>query len=101
FSRDVDLAVLCGPENLDKLRNALDGLHAICVAVPPFELKYLERGHAIHFRCQHPEAKGLRIDVMSNMRGVDCFQKLWDRRATVTTDDGVELDLLALPDLVA
>ncbi len=33
----------------------------------------LLRGHAVHFRCQHPEVSNLRLDVMSVMRGLDPF----------------------------
>ena len=33
-----------------------DPLEAECIAVPPFELEYLLRGHAVHFRSHHPEA---------------------------------------------
>ena len=48
-------------------------LQAECIAVPPCDIKYLPRGFALHFRCQHPEARGLRVDVMSVIRGVDNF----------------------------
>jgi hypothetical protein len=53
--------------------------------VPAFELKYLRKGHTVHFRCHHAEALG--IDVMTKMRGVDSFQKLWIRRTTVSVND--------------
>ena len=99
FSRDVDLAVLADPENLDRLRQALEELQAECVAVPPFERRYLDMGLAVHFRCRHPDASGLRIDVMSRMRGVDDFSLLWDRRTTVQLG-GQILELLSLSDLV-
>lgn len=49
FSRDTDLALLADQENLARLQQALDELGASVIAVPPFELPYLERGHAIHF----------------------------------------------------
>ncbi len=101
FSRDVDFAVLCQPENLAKLRAALRDLAAKLVAVPPFEADYLMRGHAVHFRCEHPDAGDLRVDVMSNMRGVAPFDQLWERRTVLSHDQGLEFDLLALPDLVA
>lgn len=52
FSRDADFVVLVDPDNLARLQAALDELHATCIAVPPFEADYLERGHAIHFRWQ-------------------------------------------------
>ena len=56
FSRDTDFAILADAANLARLRQALAELRAEPIAVPPFELKYLRRGHAVHFRCQHPEA---------------------------------------------
>ena len=100
FSRDTDFAILADPRNLARLRGALKDLRAGVIAVPPFEARFLRRGHAIHFRCQHPEALGVRIDVMSRMRGVDPFPKLWARRTTIELPDGTLCDLLALPDLV-
>jgi hypothetical protein len=100
FSRDADFAILADPRNLARLRTALEDLQARVIAVPPFELRFLRRGHAIHFRCQHPEALGMRIDVMSRMRGVDPFPKLWARRTTIELSDGTLCNLLSLPDLV-
>ena len=100
FSRDTDLALLASSANLDRFRAALAGLRAECIALPPFEVEYLERGHAVHFRCHHPDADGMRIDVMSVMRGVDPFDRLWDRRTTIETLDGDVVDLLSLTDLV-
>ncbi len=100
FSRDADLAVLCEDRNLNRLRSAIDELNGDVIAVPPFEMEFLLRGHAVHFRCKHPDANGLRIDVMAKMRGVDEFEKLWERRTTIETEEGEVIDLLALPDLV-
>jgi hypothetical protein len=100
FSRDTDFAILADAANLVRLRKALDELHAEVIAVPPFELKYLKRGHAVHFRCQHTEALRMRVDVMSRMRGVDPFPKLWRRRTTIQLPDGTNCELLSLPDLV-
>ena len=100
FSRDTDFAILADSANLARLRKALVELRAEPIAVPPFELKYLRRGHALHFRCQHPEALRMRVDVMSKMRGVDAFAKLWKRRTTIKLPDGTKCDLLSLPDLV-
>jgi hypothetical protein len=96
----MDFAILASPANLSQLRTALAELQAAVIAVPPFELKYLRRGHAIHFRCSAPEAAGLRIDVMTRMRGVDSFSRLWRRRITLQADDGTLYQLLSLPDLV-
>jgi hypothetical protein len=100
FSRDTDFAITADAKNLARLRKALDELSARSIAVPPFQLKFLRKGQAIHFRCQHPEASRIRVDVMSKMRGVDPFEKLWKRRTTVGLPDGSQFDLLSLPDLV-
>ena len=100
FSRDTDLAVLASPANLARLRVALQDLQAEVIAVPPFEAKYLRRGHAVHFRCQDPEAVGMRIDVMTRMRGVDAFPKLWARRTSLALPDGTRCEVMSLPDLV-
>jgi hypothetical protein len=100
FSRDTDLAVLADAANLARLQKALAELRADLIAVPPFELKYLKRGHALHFRCQHPAALRMRVDVMSRIRGVQSFSQLWKRRTTIALPDGTKCDLLSLPDLV-
>lgn len=100
FSRDTDLAILSTLANLARLSNALKELRAEVISVPPFELKYLRKGHAIHFRCHHPEAAGMRVDVMTKMRGVDSFTKLWARRTSMSIDEGTTCELMSLPDLV-
>ena len=70
FSRDTDLAIVADATNLVRLKKALLELQAEPIAVPPLELRYLERGHTVHFRCQHPDASRMRVDIMSRMRGV-------------------------------
>ncbi len=100
FSRDTDLAILASATNLARLRHALAELEAEVIAVPPFEARYLHKGHAIHFRCHHPEAAGMRLDLMTKMRGVDPFPALWRRRTTIALGQGVNYDLISLPDLV-
>lgn len=100
FSRNIDFALHVHPPNLSKLRKALGELQAECIAVPPFEASYLDQGHAVHFRCQAPGVEKLRIDLMGRMRGVDQFPDLWKRRTTIEVDD-LQIDLLALPDLIA
>jgi len=99
FSRDVDFALMADDENLKRLKEAMNDLQAEVVAVPPFEREFLEMGLAVHFRCQLEEVKGFRVDVMSRMRGVDSFPKLWERRTTIDVDGNL-MDLLSLPDLV-
>jgi hypothetical protein len=100
FSRDTDLAILADAANLARLRRALDELNAEPIAVPSLELRHLRKGHAVHFRCMHPEATRMRVDIMSRMRGVDAFPSLWRRRTVIAMADGTPCDLLSLPDLV-
>ncbi|MCG8583643.1 MAG: hypothetical protein MI757_02930 [Pirellulales bacterium] len=100
FSRDTDIVVLADQANIQRLTAALSELEATCIAVPPFEVKYLRRGHAIHFRSARKDISPLRIDVMSKLRGVDDFGALWDRRTTLQLDEGPEIHLMSLPDLV-
>ena len=70
FSRDVDILIFLEDANLDCLRNALAELEASPIAVPPLNRDALVRGHAVHFRCRRQDISGLRIDVMSRLRGV-------------------------------
>jgi hypothetical protein len=100
FSRDTDIVILAESANLERLAKALDELKAVCIALPPFEVKYLKRGHAVHFRCRHPQARGIRLDVMSVLRGVDSFPKLWRRRTTMRIGRALTIQLMSVEDLV-
>lgn len=100
FSRDIDLAILSTPDGLASLRAALDELDAEAVYVPPLEAAYLEKGHACHFRCRHPEAAGFRIDVLSRMRGCPDFPTLWSRREEFDVPGVGTVATLCLADLV-
>jgi hypothetical protein len=99
FSRDLDLLVLAGAGEMNKLTIALRDLEAEPIAFPPFTADYLERGHAAHFRCRRADLGGLRIDLMSVLRGVASFEELWQRRTTLEVA-GETVDLLGLEDLV-
>ena len=61
FSRDLDLLILADTDNLTRLQSALDDLEAEPIAVPPFHVRHLMQGHAVHFRCRRPDVAGLRI----------------------------------------
>lgn len=100
FSKDVDFLILADEENFAGLLDALAELEAVRIAVPRFSPDVLERGHAVHFRCQAPGVAGLRIDVMTRLRSLEDFPTLWARRTTITGDDGSEINLLGIPDLV-
>lgn len=101
FSRDCDIVVLAENANFDRLMSAINELKAECIAVPPLEWKYLESGHAIHFRCKHPDAVDIRLDVMTKMRGCDEFPALWGRRTTLEDADGTIFELLGIEDLIS
>lgn len=100
FSRDTDVMILARPDNIRRLRQALNDLRAECIAVPPMAIDYLRRGHAIHFRCWHPDAPGIRLDVMSVLRGVGDFPTLWKRRTTMRLSAEEQWPIMALTDLV-
>ena len=93
--------ILADPANLASLRRALESLAAERIAVPPFDPDALHRGHAVHFRCRCAQANGLRVDVMSTLRGLPSFEDLWSRRTVIAHRSGEEFDLLCVPDLVA
>jgi len=99
FSRDTDVAILSRPDNIERLKNALHALQAKVIAVPSMDIACLDKGHAIHFRCQHPDANGMRLDIMSVMRNLPGFDELWPRRTTAEIE-GHSIDLLSLPDLI-
>ena len=99
-SRDVDLALLAEPANIERLRVALAELAAERIAVPPFDPALFERGHAIHFRCHAPDVEGLRVDLMSKLRLLAGFTELWERRTTFADEQGNQFNLLSVPDLV-
>ncbi|MEQ1827957.1 MAG: hypothetical protein ABL921_18500, partial [Pirellula sp.] len=68
---------------------------------PEVKAEYLQRGHAIHCRCKHPDVDGLRIDVMSKLRGCDPFEQLWERRTTIQDENANAIyEVLAIEDLV-
>jgi hypothetical protein len=99
FSRDSDFVIMSDPENIARLKGALKTLKAELVYVPPLEAEYLERGHACHFRCNAKDVKGLRIDIMSTLRGCDGFDMLWNRRKRIAIK-GAKIDIIGLRDLV-
>ena len=105
YSRDLDLAVMATPEAMPALHAALGALNATVIAVPPFDVRYLERGHAVHFSIPDGSVSPLRVDIMSRLRGVDAFPALWERRTTIALPAGTEdaevlVDVMALEDLV-
>ena len=41
----------------------------------------------------------MRVDVMTKMRGVESFDKLWGRRTTMSIEEGATCEIMSLPDL--
>lgn len=100
FSRDADIVIFAGTLNLKRLRRALAELQAECIAVPSLSLKWLRKGHAVHFRCHCSGAENMRLDVMSKLRNAPAFGKLWKRRTTLAVAAGEKFELVSLPDLI-
>jgi hypothetical protein len=82
------------------LRAALTKLKARRIYVPPLDKKYLDRGHACHFRCYAEGVEGLRVDILAKLRGCDDFSSLWDRRFEVKIPSGPQINVISLRDLV-
>lgn len=100
FSRDSDFVVLASPANLKVLARALKILKAVPVYYPELTISYLLKGHACHFRCGARGVEGLRVDLMSKLKGCDAFGKLWARRNRVKISGLGAVDILSLKDLV-
>ncbi|MFH0764697.1 MAG: hypothetical protein V1927_06815 [Candidatus Omnitrophota bacterium] len=100
FSRDSDFAILCENDNLERLKEALNSLKAELIYVPALEVSYLERGHACHFRCKARDVRDLRVDVISKLRGCGPFDKLWERKKTVSIKKVGVINVVGLKDLV-
>ena len=100
FSKDIDFLILAEDENFEGLHAALGEMKATRIAVPGFDPRVLDRGHAVHYRCKATGVEGLRVDIMTKLRDLTDFSILWDRRTTLTESDGKKIDLLSVPDLV-
>lgn len=101
FSRDCDVVLRASDENLSRLSSALQDLQAERIAIPEFRAEYLERGHAVHFRCHRSDIQNLRLDVMTRLRGCGDFDELWQRRTSIEDSDaGFTYELLSIEDLV-
>ena len=100
FSRDSDFVVFSSTDNLKNLRAALSELKARRIYVPTLDKKYLDQGHACHFRCYASGVERLRVDILSKLRGCDDFSILWDRRFKLRIPSGPEINVINLRDLV-
>lgn len=69
FSRDCDIVILAEAGNFDRLRGALAELEATCIAIPAFDPQFLDRGHAVHFRCHQADALVKRRPLLNEAFG--------------------------------
>jgi hypothetical protein len=100
FSRDSDFVILADTDNMERLKKALKALKARPIYFPEFKSEYLHRGHACHFRCEAGQVAGLRIDLLSVLRGCAPFDELWKRRKRITIEGGTTIEVIGLSDLV-
>jgi hypothetical protein len=100
FTRDIDLAVAVSAGNLGRLHDALAALEAEPVFFPPLTASALRKGHACHFRCLARGLHGLRIDLMSRLRGVPAFSILWKRRVEIDLPGVGTVPVMSLADLL-
>ena len=100
FSRDSDFAVLADPDNLSKLQNAINELHGELIYFPEFKIEYLQKGHAVHFRCKREDVSSLRVDLLAKMRGCDDFEIIWNRRTILDMPEVGLVNVISLQDLV-
>lgn len=100
FSRDLDLCVVVDAANQRALHTAFELLQAEQIFVPGLEADALERGHACHFRCHADGVAGLRIDLMTKLRGCPSFEEMWRRRLVIALPEVGELGVLSLIHLV-
>ena len=100
FSRDSDFIILCEPENLNKLKKALNSLKAKNIYLPPLREEFLNKGHACHFRCYDRGVSGLRIAIIAKLRGCEDFKQLWKRKQIVKLPGNKIVQIIGLEDLV-
>ena len=50
--------------------------------------------------CLREDAFGIRLDVMTKMRGCDDFERLWERRTTIQDAEDVIYEVLGIEDLL-
>lgn len=100
FSRDIDFSLLVTLENIHNLKNALEELEAERIFLPDLSEEVLLKGHACHFRFPKGDPKGVRIDILGKMRGVDVFPLLWDRKTEIEISGLGIIAVISLPDLI-
>ena len=83
FSRDCDIVIVADQENLTRLDAALEELQAVSIAVPPMD-RFISNVDMRSISVANiPMRRGIRLDVMTKMRGCDGFDALWERRTTI------------------
>jgi len=75
-TKDGDLWVLPSEENVEQLRKALHEIGAHQTFLPELSLKYLLKGHAVHYELPHG-AGNFRIDIMTHPPRTTGFEEAW------------------------
>lgn len=98
FTQDVDLWIDPTARNLTRLRRALSALRAQLRFLPPLELRYLKRGHGIHFTLPHGNEL-FYMDLLGRPPRVGSFADAW-RDATLVNWRGLCLRIMDVRRLV-
>jgi hypothetical protein len=99
FTLDADLWVEPTARNLVRLRRALAGLQARLRFLPPLELRYLKRGHGVHFTIPHG-SETFYLDILGKPPRVDSFDQAW-RSATLIDWRSLQVSIVDVRRLVA
>lgn len=76
FTLDADLWVEPTARNLVRLRRALTALQARLRFLPPLQMRYLRRGHGIHFTVPHG-SETFYLDLLGKPPRVGSFADAW------------------------
>ena len=98
FTQDADIWVEPTARNVAALRRALKTLRARPRFLPPLELRYLRRGHGVHFTVPHGH-EIYYLDVMGKPPRTGSFAAAW-RAATVVQWRGISLRVADIQRLV-
>jgi hypothetical protein len=98
FTRDADFWIEPNADNIRRLRGAMKALGARPRFLPPLELKWLAKGHGVHFSFLHAGRKYL-LDFLGKPPRVSGFAQAW-RDATRIRWHGLEIRVLDIPRLV-
>jgi len=98
FTRDADFWIQPTQANIRRLRGAMEELGAGLRFLPPLELKWLAKGHGVHFSFIH-QGRRYFLDFLGKPPRVSGFIAAW-REATLLHWHGMDIRVLDIPRLV-